>query len=282
LVQATVNPLASILSTTPRSRCGTGTVLLTAGTLAGSVLDWFGDSSLTSVLATTANFTTPVLTTTTTFYVRARVTATGCVSAVVPVTATVNSLPQITEVQNGFSCTAGSVLIGATPEVGSTVDWYANLTTPTRLAIGTLQYTTPSISTTTTYYAVARNTTTGCVSAVRSAVLAQINPGSCLNGEEGGKEQVAAQRTVIGTDKVELYPNPTSGNTTIAFTTTEDRKIYLQLYNSIGQLQMEVIESAGAGKNIYPMNLDNFAPGLYILNVTDGKDLIITTKLLKQ
>jgi hypothetical protein len=45
---------------------------------------------------------------------------------------------------------------------------------------------------------------------------------------------------------------------------------------------MEVIESAGAGKNIYPMNLDNFAPGLYILNVTDGKDLIITTKVIKQ
>lgn len=284
LVRATINPLAVVISPTSRSRCGAGTVNLTAGAIAGTVLDWYSDSSLTNLLATTANFTTPVLNATTTFYVRARVAATGCLSSVVPVTATVNLLPEILGVQNGFNCSAGTVLIGATPESGSTVDWYTSPTTTLKLATGTNQYTTPAITSTRIYYASARNTTTGCMSAVRSAVLAEINPVGCLQGEEveSGKEQSTVQRTVLGSDKVAIYPNPTSGNTTVEFTSTSDRKIHLQLYNSLGQVQMDEIVIAGAGKNVYQLNLDGVAQGMYILNVTDGNELLITTKLIKQ
>jgi hypothetical protein len=78
---------------------------------------------------------------------------------------------------NGSRSLAGTVSLSATVTSGITVDWYSNpaggnvLTNGT----GTLAYTTPSISVTTTYYAQARNISTGCVSSTRTPVTATVN-----------------------------------------------------------------------------------------------------------
>jgi hypothetical protein len=71
-------------------------------------------------------------------------------------------------------CGTGTVAISATPGAGQTIDWYAAASGGSALLSGNSNYTTPSISTTTTYYAEARNTTTGCVSASRTAVIATV------------------------------------------------------------------------------------------------------------
>lgn len=78
---------------------------------------------------------------------------------------------------NGSRSLAGTVSLSATTAVGTTVDWYANATGGNVLSggSGTLSFTTPSISATTTYYAQARNSTTGCVSSSRTAVVATVN-----------------------------------------------------------------------------------------------------------
>lgn len=62
--------------------------------------------------------------------------------------------PTIT-VTNGARCGAGTVTLEATPSAG-TVSWFAASTGGTALATGT-SFTTPSISTTTTYYTQAQN-----------------------------------------------------------------------------------------------------------------------------
>lgn len=78
---------------------------------------------------------------------------------------------------NGSRMLAGTVSLSATATAGITVDWYANATGGNVLpnGYGTLSYTTPSITTTTTYYAQARNISTGCVSSTRTPVNATVN-----------------------------------------------------------------------------------------------------------
>ena len=78
---------------------------------------------------------------------------------------------------NGSRVLAGTVALSATPPSGSTVDWYANSIGGNVLSngLGVTNYTTPSISNTTTYYAQSRNTTSGCVSSSRTPVIATVN-----------------------------------------------------------------------------------------------------------
>jgi hypothetical protein len=85
--------------------------------------------------------------------------------------------PMAPTVTNGSRSLAGTVSLSASAPPGSTVDWYANATGGNVLSGGTgiLSFTTPSISTTTTYYVQSRNTTTGCVSSTRTAVVATVN-----------------------------------------------------------------------------------------------------------
>jgi hypothetical protein len=85
--------------------------------------------------------------------------------------------PTAPTVTNGSRSLAGTVPLSASPPSGSTVDWYANATGGNVLSggLGTLTFTTPSISTTTTYYVQARNSSTGCVSSTRTAVVATVN-----------------------------------------------------------------------------------------------------------
>lgn len=85
--------------------------------------------------------------------------------------------PTAPTVTNGSRSLAGTVSLAAAAPSGSTVDWYANATGGNVLSggSGTLSFTTPSISTTTTYYVQSRNATTGCVSSTRTAVVATVN-----------------------------------------------------------------------------------------------------------
>lgn len=80
---------------------------------------------------------------------------------------------------NGSRCGTGTVSLSVTPVAGATIDWYDVPSGGTVLAGGTgvNTFTTPSIVSTTTYYAQSRNTS-GCagVSSSRTAVVATVNP----------------------------------------------------------------------------------------------------------
>lgn len=176
-VVATVNPNPTITATTPRSRCGTGTVTLGA-TASSGTLNWYAAASGGASLGTGTSFTTPSLSSTTTYYVEA-ISSAGCLSGRTAVIATINPLPTITGTTPGSRCGTGTVIIGATASSG-TVDWYAAPTGGTSLGTGT-SFTTPSITVTTTYYAQAVSTA-GCNSAVRTAVVATVNPIPTITG----------------------------------------------------------------------------------------------------
>lgn len=166
----TVTAIPTITNTTPNSRCGTGTVTLGATTLAGTI-NWYENVTDGIPLGTGPSFTTPSISLTTTYWVD--VTNGSCTTATrTAVIATVNNLPTITGTTPAAPiCGSGTVTLGATASAG-TINWYSAASGGTSLGTG-ISFTTPSISSTTTYWVDATNGS--CTSANRTAVIATVN-----------------------------------------------------------------------------------------------------------
>jgi hypothetical protein len=202
-------------------------VAISATVAGGITVDWYDVATGGTALSTTAtSFTTPSLSATTIYYAQARNTTTGCLSATrTAVTATVNEVPTVTSSTDGSRCGTGTVLLGATASTGATIDWYAATSGGTVLTGGTaaLSFTTPSIAATTTYYAQARNTTSGCTSAARTAAIATINAIPTTVTVSGGGTLCATSTTLSasnGSSGTMYYQGTTSGGTSTASPTS--------------------------------------------------------------
>ncbi len=115
-VVVTVTPAPAAPTAPTVSRCGTGTVTLTAtGAPTGGGYRWYATSSSTTVLASTATYVTPSITSAATYYV-STITSTSCESPRTSVTAVVNSNPTPTVAATGATtfCDGGSVTLTAT------------------------------------------------------------------------------------------------------------------------------------------------------------------------
>ncbi len=181
-----VNPrplLADILSVTGDTICSGNTATVSATALAEFIPQWYSDPALTDFLFEGSNYTTPVLNTTTTYYVVAKNIVTGCVGdeeAAQAVTVTVNPEPIITDIIGVTSdtiCSGNTATVSATAAIGFIPQWYSDAALTNFLFEGG-NYTTPVLNTTTTYYVVAKNRLTGCVGAEEAAqaVTVTVNP----------------------------------------------------------------------------------------------------------
>lgn len=178
-VVATVNTTPSVTTSSPGTRCDTGSVVLGATANAG-VLNWYTTSTGGSSIGTGISYTTPSLALSTTFYVDA--TNNGCTTTRTAIAATINTTPSITNTTPGGRCDTGTIVLNANSSAG-TINWYSATTGGSSLGTGTL-FTTPSISSTITYFVEATNT--GCTSS-RTAVTASINPVPVVTGTTPGQ-----------------------------------------------------------------------------------------------
>jgi gliding motility-associated-like protein len=141
------------------SRCGTGTVTLGASGCAGGTLNWYSSSTGGSPIATGTTFTTPSISTTTTYYVSCSIPP--CESTRAAVVATVNTAPTVT-VNSPSVCQGASTTVTATPGTAGTYNYTwtvpAGATAPGNLA----SFTTSVAG---QYCVVIQNTTTNCSSA---------------------------------------------------------------------------------------------------------------------
>ncbi len=92
LSASTTLSMSKITSTTPATRCGNGTVILQATAENGTVY-WYDSQTATTPIANGNSFTTPTLSSTTSFYVDA-----GCINERKTVIATVNTLPIVNNI----------------------------------------------------------------------------------------------------------------------------------------------------------------------------------------
>jgi hypothetical protein len=187
----------NITGTIPASRCGTGTVILGATASAGTI-NWYTASSGGVSIGTGTSFTTPSISTTTTYYVDA--TNNGCTTSTrTAVIATVNTIPTITGTTPASRCGTGTVVLGATASAG-TINWYEASSGGVSIGTGT-SFTTPSLSTTTTYYVDANNN--GCTSSSRTAIIATINSDPLLPTPYGSSICVGSTATLSASNAIE-------------------------------------------------------------------------------
>lgn len=216
-VQATVYAAAVITSTTPASRCDAGTLILSA-TASNGTISWYDAPTGGNVVATGTSFTTPILTSTTTYYVEAQ--NGDCVSSRTAITATVNEQPVLTSTTPASRCGDGSVTLQATASIG-TIYWYNAPTGGTLVATGGT-FTTPVLGTTTTYYVEVVN---GTCSSARTAVVATVYAVSVITSTTPDSRCDVGTLTLSATSSngvISWYDAPIGGNlvgTGTSFTT---------------------------------------------------------------
>jgi gliding motility-associated-like protein len=147
--------------------CAGNSATLTA--TGGTDYEWYDSASGGAILSTTASFTTAPLAATQVFYVAA--TVNGCRSGRIAVTAEVTPPPQTPLAQNVGICSGAKANLHADGPAGI-FSWYDVPVGGTPLILSP-DYTTPALTTTTTYYV--QNSINGCESA-RAAVVVSVNP----------------------------------------------------------------------------------------------------------
>ena len=164
---STTITIPKITNTTPSQRCGSGSVTLKATASDGTV-NWFDATTGGNLLATGNSYSTPFLSSTTTYYVDA---GANCTTTRTPITATINTIPAITSTNTPVSrCGSGAVTLQASSDAGI-INWYSVATGGNIEGTG-ISFTTPIISQNTTYYAEAQNN--GCPSNTRIPVEIKI------------------------------------------------------------------------------------------------------------
>ncbi|MBX2968405.1 MAG: gliding motility-associated C-terminal domain-containing protein [Cyclobacteriaceae bacterium] len=172
-VTATINTIPAAPTTTAASRCGTGTVTLTAAGGAAGQYRWYTVPTGGTAIAgqTNSTYTTPSLAITTTYYVS--INNGFCEGTRSPVTATINTIPAAPTTTDAARCGTGTVTLSAAGGAAGQYRWYSVPTGGTAIAGQTNNtYTTPSIAATTTYYVAINN---GTCESTRTAVTATIN-----------------------------------------------------------------------------------------------------------
>lgn len=197
--------------------CGSAALTLNAAATSGTI-EWYSVPTSGSSIATGTSYTTPTLSTTTTYYVQAVNGA--CTSERIPVEAVISgSAPTISSFINGTRCGNGKVTLQAIASSGQ-VKWYDDPTAGSLLYTG-IEFQTPTLTegTTVTYYAEADN---GCVSASRTAVDATANVNPAITGTTDDSRCDAGTLDIgatASTGSVEWYSAPTGGTSFYTGTT---------------------------------------------------------------
>ncbi|TKC04262.1 Ig-like domain-containing protein [Pedobacter frigoris] len=175
--------------------CAGSATTLSAAANGGTTLRWYADATGGMPLATGENFTTPILTANTTYYVE--VSKGSCSNQLrVPVNVAVTTAPAAPVVAAVAPvCSGSSTPISiSNPIPGTTYNWYADQTSVTPIFSGTT-YTTPVLTANTTYYVEAANGT--CTSATRTAVAVTVNTLPVLPQVQASATTINAGQTVI-------------------------------------------------------------------------------------
>ena len=156
--------------------CDGSTTTLTASSGPGLTYEWFDADTLGTSLGTNAAFTTPALSSNTSYWVEAIDTASGCTSSRTQVDLTVSAAPAIPVAGADSTTICPNDPIPAltvTVDPGMTADWYDAATGGSIMGMSMTSF-TPSAGG--TYYVETRDTASGCVSTPRVPVTLVIRP----------------------------------------------------------------------------------------------------------
>jgi hypothetical protein len=188
---------------------GDNTTLTATGT--SGTFTWYADAALSNQLSIGSSYTTPGLSSTTSYWVTE--TIGGCESTPTQVTVTVNPSLADPTVTGATVCTGTPATLTASGS--GNLNWYADATGTTLLFTGS-SYTTPPLTQATTYWVQAQNAGTGCVSALVSVVATVIpNPTAPTANDPtfcaGEAVVITASGSGATNSRLDLYNAPTGG-----------------------------------------------------------------------
>ncbi len=168
-VTATVTSAPPVPTASNVTICSGKTAQLHANASTG-IFDWFTTPTGGSSLISSPDYTTPVLTSTTTYYVQTSLN--GCSSARVPVTVTVDAPPPPPEAQTDSICYNSSTTLTASTSPSGTYQWYDAPVNGTLLTTG-VTYATPVLTNSTSYFVQAVN---GSCTTTRTQINVIVKP----------------------------------------------------------------------------------------------------------
>jgi hypothetical protein len=175
VLTVTYSPLSNPTVSNQTISCGQTATLTASGAPIGGDYMWYSNATGTTQVGTGATFTTPILTVTTTYYVRSKLGL--CNSALVPVTVTVNiTVASPTASGQTISCNQTATLTASGAPSGGSYTWYSNSTGTNQVGAGS-SFTTPVLTSSTTYY-VAANSTSSTFNFTSPTVSSTSNPGT--------------------------------------------------------------------------------------------------------
>jgi gliding motility-associated-like protein len=176
----TLTPLVPTVSQNPTQTCsGSSAVLTATSTQPGVIFNWYDNAAGGAPIFTGATFTTPQLTASRSYYVEAA--AGTCVSPTrAKADVTVNPTPVapvVTINPAGGQITSGqtATFTATSTTAGATFKWYTSPTGGTAIHTGNT-FTTPALTSSTTYYVESVLAGTGCTSPTRTPVNITVNP----------------------------------------------------------------------------------------------------------
>ena len=168
IVATTSIYIPQITNTTEASICASGTETISASSDEGEIV-WFDAFTGGNELSRGNDFTTPIINTTTTYYVSTSVN--GCLNLPrTSVVVTVIQRPTITTTTNDLIC-SGTAILSASASAGNVL-WYDSLTSSSPIFTGN-NFQTPNLTTTTSYFVEASSF--NCKSTTRLEVIAEVN-----------------------------------------------------------------------------------------------------------
>ncbi len=141
-VTVTVNPNPANPGVSGTSICAGSSAALSV-TSSGGTVSWYGSASATPLITTGTTYNTPNLQQTTTYYVQ-EMDGNGCVSNIIPLTVTVDPLPNTPSANNPVVCDGDDVIITATGSGSGDLVFYD--ATQTEVGRTTMSVATPNAS----------------------------------------------------------------------------------------------------------------------------------------
>ena len=206
-VQAIIGSYPIAPLTADASRCGSGQLTLVASS--AEQISWYTAATGGVALATGPNFLTPLLNSTTTYYVGAG--NSGCGSTRVVVNAIINAIPAAPIASDKSNCGAGTIVLQATSS--EQLFWYDSQTDTNLLGTGST-FITPYLTSSTTYYVETGNT---CISnrIPVNAIITATLINSVTNGYNCGPGMITlSAASSLSADSIKWYNQP--GGTVIA------------------------------------------------------------------
>ena len=246
-------PIApSINSVTPSSRCGLGTVTLSA-TASSGVINWYANLSGGTSIGTGSSFTTPNISATTSYYVDA--TDNGITSSPRQlVMATVNSIPVVT-----LNLVADSICLNASPSQLNGGTPVGGTYTGTGVSNGMFNPQVSGLGSFTIGYSYSE---LGCSNSSNQQMIVS----NCAINALGENDIV---------DRMKISPNPTNG------------LIYIEV-NTLSSFEVQIFDMKGLivytkmiDHNANELNISELNAGVYVLKANiNGK--AFHSKLIKQ